>query len=160
MAPRILFDSFPRRLFALIAGLLLTAWSGVTLHAEEVMYRCDDGSFTNRTDSACPPYRAQSSIAVSPDGQPPALLRDRLKGDSSTMSAILPPPSGKVSKVGFTLCGLYDEWDTLRRTTNGGMVFSHSRDVARWQALSRVFLSLGIPQCEVQPTIRAAHASR
>jgi hypothetical protein len=160
MALRILFDSFPRSLFALIAGLLLNAWCGVILHAEEIMYRCEDGSFTNRTDTVCPPYRGQPSIAESPDGQPPTLLRNRLKVDSSTMSAVLPPPSGKVSKTGFTLCGLYDEWDTLRRTTNGGMVFSRSRDVARWQALSRVFLSLGTPQCDVQPTIRAAHASR
>lgn len=160
MAPRILFDSFPRRLFALIGGLLLSAWCGVILHAEEAVYRCDDGSFTNRTDTACPPWRAQGSIAVSPDGQPPALFRDRLKGDSSTMSAVLPPPSGKVLKTGLTLCELYDEWDTLRRTTNGGMVFSRSRDVARWQALSRLFLSLGTPQCQVQPTIRSAHASR
>ncbi|WP_447983943.1 hypothetical protein [Nitrospira sp. Nam74] len=160
MAPRILFDSFPRRLFALLGVLLLTAWSGVILHAEEVMYRCEDGSFTNHTETACPPYHAQSSMAVSPDGQPPVIFRDRLKGDSSIMSAVLPPPSGKVSKTGVTLCGLYEEWDTLRRTTNGGMVFSRSRDVARWQALSRLFLSLGTPQCEVPPTIRAAQASR
>jgi hypothetical protein len=153
-----MLNSFPRRLLALLAGLLLSGWFGATLQAEEVMYRCEDGSFTNRAAAACPPYRSQGSITVSPDGQPPPLIRDRLKGDSSIMTAVLPPPSGKASKTGFTLCGLYDEWETLRRTTSGGTVFSHSRDVARWQALSRIFLSLGTPQCEGHSTVRAAHA--
>jgi hypothetical protein len=156
----VMAGSFPLRLLALIAGLLLSGWVGVTLQAEEVMYRCEDGSFTNRADAACSPYRSQGSITVSPDGQPPPLIRDRLKGESSTMTAVLPPPSGKASKAAFTLCGLYDEWETLRRTTSGGMVFSRSRDVARWQALSRIFLSVGTPQCEVQSTVQAAHAAR
>ncbi len=155
-----MLDSFPHRLFALSTGLLLSGWFGVTLQAEEVMYRCEDGSFTNRADAACSPYHSQGSITASPDGQPPPLLRDRLKGDSNTMTAILPPPSGKASKTGFTLCGLYDEWKTLRRTTSGGTVFSRSRDVARWQALSRIFLSVDTPQCEVHSTVRAAQASR
>ena len=128
MAVGDMLDFFPRRLLALIAGVLLSGCFGVTLQAEEVMYRCEDGSFTNRADAACPPYRSQGSLTVSADG--------------------------------FTLCGLYDEWETLRRTTSGGMVFSRSRDVARWQALSRIFLSVGTPQCDVQPTVRAAHASR
>jgi hypothetical protein len=153
-------DSFPRRLLTLIAGLLLSGWFGVTLQAEEVMYRCEDGSFTNRADAVCSPYRSQGSLTVSPDGQPPPLLRDRFKGDSSIMTAVLPPPSGKVSKTGFTLCGLYDEWEILRRTTNGGTVFSRSRDVSRWQALSRIFLSIDTPVCEVHSPVRAAHASR
>jgi hypothetical protein len=156
----IMLDSFPRRLLALIAGVLLSGWFGITLQAVEVMYRCEDGSFTNRPDAACPPYRSRGSLTVSPDGQPPSLLRDRLKGDSSTMTAVLPPPSGKVSKTGSTLCGLYDEWETLRRITSGGTVFSRSRDVARWQALSRIFLSIDTPECEVHSTVRAAHASR
>lgn len=155
-----MLDSFPRRVFALGAALLLSGWFGVTLQAEEVMYRCEDGSFTNRPDAACPPYRSQGSLTVSRDGQPPPFLHDRLKGDSSTLTAVLPPPSGKVPKTGFTLCGLYDEWETLRRTTSGGTMFSRSRDVARWQALSRIFLSVGTPQCEVHSTVQAAHASR
>lgn len=152
--------SFSRRFVILSAGVLLSGWFGVTLQAQEVMYHCEDGSFTNRADAACSPYHSQGSLTVSPDGQPPPLLRDRLKGESSTMTAVLPPPSGKASKTGFTLCGLYDEWETLRRTTSGGTVFSRSRDVARWQALSRIFLSVGTPQCDVHSTVQAAHASR
>jgi hypothetical protein len=76
------------------------------------------------------------------------------------MTAVLPPPVGKISKTGHTLCGLYEEWQTLRRSTNGGAVFLRKREFARWQALSRIFLSLGTPQCEGQATVQAAHASR
>lgn len=157
----IMSDFFPCRGLVLSAGLLLSGWVGVTtLQAEEVMYRCEDGSFTNRADAACPSYRSQGSLTVSPDGQPPPFLRDRSKGARSTLTAVLPPPSGKVPKTGFTLCGLYDEWETLRRTTSVGTVFFRSRDVARWQALSRIFLSVGTPQCEINSTVQAAHASR
>lgn len=127
--------------------------------AEEV-YRCEDGSFTNRLDAGCTPYRIQGSVTVSPDGQPPAIIRDRVKSDTSIMIAVLPPPSGKISKTGYTLCGLYDEWQALRRTTRGGIVFQRGRDVARWQALSRMFLDVGTPQCEVLPVVQAAQASR
>ena len=147
----------------LLSGLLLTGCFVGTLEAEgaeETVYRCEDGSFTNRPDAGCLPYRSQGSVTVSPDGRPPAIIRDRLKSDTSTMTAVLPPPSGKLSKDGYTLCGLYDEWQALRRTTRGGMVFQRGRDVARWQALSRMFLDVGTPQCEVQPVVRAAQASR
>lgn len=160
--------SAPRRQYSLgsclfthlLTGLLLSGCFVASLQAEEVMYRCDDGSFTNRLDAGCTPYRSQGSVRVSPDGQPPPLIRDRVKGDSSTMTAVLPPPSGKLSKTGNTLCGLYDEWETLRRMTGGGTVFSRSRDVARWQALSRIFLSVGTPQCELRSAVQAARASR
>lgn len=149
-----------RRLLALTAAVLLSGWFSVTLQAEEVMYRCEDGSFTNRADAGCTPYQSHGSVTSSPDGQPPQPIHDRLKGDTSTMMAVLPPPFGKASKTGFTLCGLYDEWETLRRTTRGGTVFSRGRDVARWQALSRIFLSVGTPQCDMPSPVRAAHASR
>lgn len=152
-------DCFQRRLL-LFAGLLLLAWTVAAVEAEEIMYRCEDGSFTNRPDAACPPYRPQGAVTVSPDGQPPPIIRDRLAGDNSVMTAVLPPPSGKLSKKGYTLCGLYDEWATLRQTTSGGTVFSHSRDVARWEALSRIFLSIGTPHCDVPSAVRAAQASR
>lgn len=134
----------------------------LTLEAEgaEEVYRCEDGSFTNRFDAACTPYRSQGFVTVSPDGQPPAIIRDRVKGDTSIMTAVLPPPSGKRSKTGYTLCGLYDEWQALRRTTSGGTVFPRGRDVARWQALSKMFLSVGTPQCEVVSEVRAAQAPR
>lgn len=151
---------FAHALVGAAAGVLLNGAFGVILQAEEVMFRCEDGSFTNRADAACPPYRLQGSVTVLPDGPPPAHVRDRFKAENSTMTAVLPPPSVKVSKTGFTLCGLYDEWEALRRTTSGGTVFSRSRDVVRWQALSRIFLSIGIPQCDVHSPVRAAQASR
>ncbi|HET7059629.1 MAG TPA: hypothetical protein VFI05_12870 [Nitrospiraceae bacterium] len=146
----------------LLSGLLLTVCFVTTPEsagAEEV-YRCEDGSFTNRLDAGCTPYRSQGSVTVSPDGQPPAIIRDRVKSDASIMTAVLPPPSGKISKTGYTLCGLYEEWQALRRTTSSGTVFLRGRDVARWQALSKIFLSVGTPQCEVLPVVRAAQASR
>ena len=157
-------DSSVFRLFiGLLYGILLTGFFVTTLEvegAEESVYRCEDGSFTNRPDAGCLPYRAQGSVTVSPDGQPPEIIRDRLKSDTSTMTAVLPPPSGKLSKNGYTLCGLYDEWQALRRTTKGGTVFQRGRDVARWQALSKMFLSVGTPQCETPPVVRAAQAPR
>jgi hypothetical protein len=161
VSPRRQYDaSISCLLFAgLLFGILLIGCL-TSLQAEEIVYRCEDGSFTNRQDAGCTPYRSQGIVTVSPDGQPPAIIRDRVKGDTSTMTAVLPPPSGRLSKTGYTLCGLYNEWQALRRTTNGGTVFLRGRDVARWQALSRIFLSVGTPQCEVPPTVEAAHASR
>ena len=146
----------------LLSGLLLTVCFVTTPEsaAAEEVYRCEDGSFTNRLDAGCPPYRSQGSVTVSPDGQPPAIIRDRVKGDTSTMTAVLPPPSGRLSKTGYTLCGLYNEWQALRRATNGGTIFVRGRDFARWQALSRIFLNVGTPQCEVLTVVRAAQASR
>ena len=155
------FPSVSGLLKGLLFGLLLTACGVPTLEAEgaeEMVYRCEDGSFTNRPDADCLPYRSQGSVTVSPDGQPPAIIQDRLKSDMSTMTAVLPPPSGKLSKNGYTLCGLYEEWQALRRITKGGMIFQRGRDVARWQALSRIFLSVGTPQCEIVPVVRAAQA--
>ena len=148
-------------LLGLLAGIFLSMRSNVILlvHAEETVYRCEDGLFTNRTDAGCFPYRPQGSVMVSPDGQPPLAIRDHSKPNTTTMTAVLPPPAGKVSKGGYTLCSLYEEWQTLRRVTRSGAVF-RKREFARWQALSRVFLSVGTPQCEGQSTIQAAHASR
>ena len=154
-----MLDWYRRRGF-LFAGLLLLAWTAGIVQAEEVMYRCEDGSFTNRPEAACLPYRPQGSVTVSPDGQPPSSIRDRVAADHSTLTAVLPPPSGTPSKRGATLCGLYDEWVALRHTTSGGTVFSHGRDVARWEALSRIFLSIGTPQCDIHSAVQAAQASR
>lgn len=153
------YPSVPRLLTGLLSGLLLTACFVAIFDAEgaeEGVYRCEDGSFTNRPDGGCLPYRSQGLVTVSPDGQPPAIIQDRLKSDASTMTAVLPPPSGKLPKNGYTLCGLYEEWQALRRTTKGGTVFQRGRDVARWQALSRIFLNVGTPRCEIVPVMRAA----
>jgi hypothetical protein len=145
-----------------LSWLLLIVCFVTTLEAEgaEEVYRCEDGSFTNRPNAGCTPYRSQGSVTASPDGQPPAIIRDRMKYDTSIMTAVLPPPSGKMSNAIYTVCGLYDEWQALRRTTSGGVVFLRGRDVARWQALSKMFLSVGTSECEVLPMVRAAQASR
>ena len=152
-------SGFFTALFPVLLLLVCLVTTPKSQGAEEV-YRCEDGSFTNRLDAGCTPYRFQESVTVSPDGQPPAIIRDRVKSDTSIMTAVLPPPSGKMSKTGYTLCGLYDEWQALRRSTRSGMVFQRVRDVARWQALSRMFLDVGTPQCEVLPVVQAAQASR
>jgi hypothetical protein len=141
--------------------LVMADWSVIaTVRAEDMMYRCDDGSFTNRAEAACAPYSSPGSVTVAPDGQPPPSIRDRVRSDPPTITAVLPPPAGKISKNGQTLCGLYDEWHVLRHATNGGTVFHRGRDVARWQALSRLFQYIDAPQCDVASTVRSAQASR
>lgn len=146
-----------------VSGLLLAASFVAAPEAEgaeEIVSRCEDGSFTNRADVRCLPYRSLGAVTVLPDDRTAAVVRDRAKSDTRTMTAVLPPPSRKSSKTGYTLCGLYDEWQTLRGTTKGGTVFQRARDVARWQALSRMFLHVGTPQCETLPVVRAAQASQ
>ena len=148
---------------AFVSGLLLAASFVAAPEAEgaeEIVSSCEDGSFTNRADVRCLPYRSLGAVTVLPDDRTAAVVRDRAKSDTRTMTAVLPPPSGKISKTGYTLCGLYEEWQALRRTTSSGTVFLRGRDVARWQALSKIFLSVGTPQCEVLPVVRAAQASR
>lgn len=97
-------------------------------------------------------------VTTSPDGQPPAAIRNRLASDTSVMTAILPPPGGKVVKTAPTLCALYNEWQTLRRTTNSGTVLVGKRDFSRWQALSRLFADVGIPQCAAPSSIQSAQS--
>lgn len=128
------------------------------LHATDTMYRCDDGSFTNRADAGCPAYQPQGVVTTSPDGQPPSAIRDRLIGDTTVMTAILPPPGGKAAKAAPTLCALFNEWQTLRRTTNNGTVLARKRDFSRWQALSRLFADVGMPQCAVPSSIQSAQS--
>lgn len=146
---------------SLIVGYLLAvSWVPASLQAEELTYRCEDGSFTNDADAGCAAYEPQGSVTVSPDGRPPSAIRDQLRADTTTMTAVLPPPAGKISKSDPTLCDLYEEWQILRRTTSGGSVFLHGRDLARWRALSRLFLTVGTPRCEGRLPVQAAHVSR
>jgi hypothetical protein len=137
----------------LVVGLLFAP----TISSAETMFRCDDGSFTNRTDAGCSPYEPQGTVRTSPDGQPPAAIRDRPTLDTTVMTAIL-PPGGKASKISPSLCTLYEEWQILRRSTHSGTVLVRKRDMSRWQALSRLFGDVGVPQCAVRAAVQAAHS--
>jgi hypothetical protein len=136
----------------LAVGMLIAS---PTFAAE--IYRCDDGTYTNRADAGCSPYEPKGTVITSPDGLPPAAVRDRPTLDTTVMTAIL-PPGGKVSQAAPTLCTLYEEWQALRRSTRSGTVLVRKRDMSRWQALSRLFGDVGVPQCVASPAIQSAHS--
>lgn len=137
----------------LVVGLLICS----PISAAETIYRCDDGSFTNRADAECAPYEPQGTVITTPDGQLPAAIRDRATLNTTVMTAILPPGS-KASKISPSLCTLYEEWQALRRSTRGGTVLVHKHDRSRWQALSRLFGDVGVPQCIAPSAIQSAHS--
>lgn len=44
-----------------VLGLVQTAW------ASDALYRCADGTFTNRVERQCPPYEAKGIVRVQGD---------------------------------------------------------------------------------------------
>ena len=115
--------------------------------ANDQLFRCDDGTFTNRADLLCAPYESRGTVMVAPEGSRPANFAPLFDGHTPAGPPLLatkPEPLTAAPDV----CSLYQEWAMLNLQTGGGVTFRNTQDVPRWQSLSRMFTAIGRPQCD------------
>jgi hypothetical protein len=115
--------------------------------ANDELFRCEDGTFTNRADLLCKPYESTGSLMVAPEGSRPAQFAPYFEKRGSSVPPMVstrPETQTATSEV----CTLYREWAMLNLQTGGGVTFRSTQDVPRWQSLSRMFTAIGQPQCE------------
>ena len=118
--------------------MLLLPPSILPASANEPMFRCDDGTFTNVAERMCEPYEPKGTVMVLPEGASLASLR-ALLGEPAGRTAQLPDP--------VSICNLYMEWQLLNLRSGGGVTFASTQDVPRWMSLSRIFTAIGAPYC-------------
>src|SRR5687768_12414467 len=113
--------------------MLLLSLSTVSASAEEPMFRCDEGTFTNVAERMCEPYEPKGTVLVMPERASSASMRPFL-GESTPKTAQLPDPP--------SICNLYQEWQALNLRSGGGVTFANTHDVPRWMSLSRIFTAI------------------
>ncbi|MEP6887758.1 MAG: hypothetical protein ABI945_05490 [Nitrospirales bacterium] len=121
-----------------VATMLLLPLSTLPASANEPMFRCDDGTFTNVAERMCEPYEPKGTVLVLPEGASLASMR-ALLGGPAAKTAQLPDPA--------SICNLYKEWQVLNLRSGGGVTFANTQDVPRWMSLSRIFTAIGAPYC-------------
>ena len=125
-------------LIGLAVTMLLLPVSTLPASANEPMFRCDDGTFTNVAERMCEPYEPKGTVLVLPEGASFASMR-ALLGEPAAKTALLPDPA--------SICNLYKEWQGLNLRSGGGVTFANTQDVPRWMSLSRIFTAIGAPYC-------------
>ena len=115
--------------------------------ADEQLFRCDDGTFTNRAERLCAPYESHGSVMVAPPGSRPANFAPFFEQPRVPLPPVMAAtPDTRTANP--DICALYQEWAMLNLQTGGGVTFRNTQDVPRWQSLSRMFTAIGRPQCE------------
>jgi hypothetical protein len=105
--------------------------------ADDRMFLCDDGTFTNRSERLCPAYQPKGTVMIAPAG-----------ASLQSMRALFPEPASKAKLPDPPeVCNLYREWVALNVRTGGGVTFPTTQDIPRWTALSRIFTAIGAPHC-------------
>jgi hypothetical protein len=125
-------------LIGIAVTMLLLPVSPLPASANERMFRCDDGTFTNVAERMCEPYEPKGTVLVLPEGASFASMR-ALLGEPAAKTAQLPDPA--------SICNLYKEWQALNLRSGGGVTFANTQDVPRWMSLSRIFTAIGAPYC-------------
>ena len=120
-----------------IALFMVAVASAPVGSAEDRLYQCQDGTFTNRPERLCAPYNSTGVVVIMPKGATMNSVRAMLHEPETTRP--LPDPRG--------ICTLYEEWVALNLRTEGGHNFQLTQDRPRWIALSRVFTAIGTPNC-------------
>ena len=59
----------PGRTVLILAVALLALMSSAIADAADRMYRCADGTFTNRVERRCAPYEPTGIVSVLPEGE-------------------------------------------------------------------------------------------
>ena len=126
---------------------ILFAVTAPLASANDQLFRCDDGTFTNRADLLCAPYESHGSVMVAPEGTRPANFAPFFEKYPPALPPVIATrPDAPTASP--DVCALYQEWAMLNLQTGGGVTFRNTQDVPRWQSLSRMFTAIGRPQCE------------
>jgi hypothetical protein len=115
--------------------------------ANDELFRCEDGTFTNRADLLCKPYESTGSLMVAPEGSRPAQFApyfEQRRSSVPPMVSTRPEAQTATSEV----CTMYHEYTMLSAQTGGGVTFRNTQDIPRWLSLARMFTAIGHPQCE------------
>lgn len=122
----------------LVALMFMTAFANTAVSSgEELLYKCEDGTFTNIAERLCAPYQSKGVVLVAPAG-----------ATFASMSALLGEPVHPTNLPDpQAVCNLYQEWIALNMQTGGGVTFHLTQEVPRWRALSRIFTAIGTPYC-------------
>ncbi|MGH7233651.1 MAG: hypothetical protein ACREJU_20160 [Nitrospiraceae bacterium] len=122
--------------------IMMALASAPNVWAEEPMFKCEDGTFTNRIELLCQPYEPKGKVLVLPRGtsiaSARALLGEPAAAGDAAQKVNLPDPAN--------VCSLYKEWASMNLRTSGGVTFPLTQDLPRWLALSRIFTAIGAPQ--------------
>ncbi|HJU04878.1 MAG TPA: hypothetical protein VJ692_06960 [Nitrospiraceae bacterium] len=122
-----------------LAMIVIALASAPTAWANEPIYKCEDGTFTNRVELLCQPYESQGKVLILTQGMSVSSART-LMGGPSLGEAGQPVNLSDPTNV----CSLYQEWLAMNLQTSGGVTFHLTQDVARWVALARMFPA-GVP---------------
>lgn len=129
------------------AMLILFAVAAPMASATELLFRCDDGTVTNRAERLCAPYEPNGTVMVAPEGSGPAAFALFFEQNKPVPPAVIAGQSA-ASTASPDICTLYQEWAMLNVQTGGGVTFRNTQDIPRWLSLSRIFTAIGRPQCE------------
>ena len=114
-----------------LAMIVIALASMPAAWADEPIYKCEDGMFTNRVELLCQPYESRGKVLILTQGMSVASARALMGGPSS-----LGETGQKVNLSDpANVCNLYKA---------GGVTFHLTQDVARWVALARIFPA-GVP---------------
>ena len=125
-----------------LAVFLMALGSASTAWADEAMYKCEDGMFTNRADLLCQPYQPKGNVLIAPPGASFAAIKT-LFGEPAQASDSSPKVKLQDS---LHVCNLYKEWIAMNAQSGGGVTFQNTQDVPRWITLSRIFTAIPAPQ--------------
>jgi hypothetical protein len=127
--------------------IILFAMTAPFASANDQLFRCDDGTFTNRADLLCTPYESRGTVMVAPEGSRPVHFAPFFEQNRTAVPPVV-ATRPDISTASPDVCTLYQEWAMLNLQTGGGVTFRNTQDVPRWQSLSRMFTAIGRPQCE------------
>ena len=74
-----------------LAALMFVLALSPNVFADDKMYKCDDGTFTNRADLHCPSYELRGSIMIMSGTSPMPLIHDKITDRKVMMTPVLPP---------------------------------------------------------------------
>ena len=132
-------------MIALMMLVFLTVTAPIASAAEQ-LFRCDDGTVTNRPERLCTLYEPRGAVMIAPEGSRPSTFTPFF--ESNRLAPPLIAGQAAVPTVSPDVCALYQEWAALNLQTGGGVTFRNTQDIPRWLSLSRLFTAIGRPQCE------------
>jgi hypothetical protein len=131
--------AFSLALLMIVTILVVGSPSAWARDTGDKIYRCEQPTplFTNKASYGCEEYTPRGLVAVAPNG------KMFLGAEPDAIQA------GRADAAQIRICELYDEWISLNERTAGGLRYQNSAQTSRYQTLSNIFSTIGVPaqQC-------------